>query len=317
MLYISSVLVTQCLGPLGSSLFSGSTGKVTDGSDLHLLGSDREEEEEEEGSGREGVPSDHPQYSPSVSHDDESSNASGDLNALADKSESVKRSLNAISAPHALSRPNQRKEEEEEEEEDEDEWEGLQEDELGWGSSWGSAHEDRQTDTGDRPEISATDGGGRLKLNRSTNKELESPVSSPSSMGVDKPSRQSGGMKLKQKSPNSAPSKKLDSLKGRLRAEDIQRLEEQASWTKEPDFFADMEPSIVTSGKHVESPKSPASATNSDGHSLLSSMKYQPSQQEEVSDHFFEYEEEECACPCFFFFPASQTSFLSHGVQDS
>ena len=290
MLYISSVLLYTVSGPQGSSLFSGSPGKVTDGSDLHLLGSDREEEEEEEGSGREAVPSDHPQYSPSVSHDDESSNASGDLNALADKSDSVKRNLNAMSAPHALSRPNQRKEEEEEEEEEEDEeeWEGLQEDEMGWGSSWGSVHEDRQTDTGDRPKISATNGSGRLKLNRSTSKELESPISSPNSTGVDKPSRQSGGIKLKQKSPNSAPSKKLDSLKGRLRPEDIQRLEEQASWTKEPDFFADMEPSIPTSGKHVESPKSPASATKSDGHSLLSSMKYQPSQQEEVSDHFFE-----------------------------
>jgi len=76
--------------------------------------------------------------------------------------------------------------------------------------------------------------------------------------------------------------------------DDIQRLEEQASWSKEPDFFADMEPSIM---KHTgvdsqrspvgssaqrssagnNSPRSPASSN-----SQLTSMKYQPTEQEEV-----------------------------------
>ena len=236
------------------------------------MGGDREEEEEEEeGSGSDCAPptSDHAQYSPSVSHDEESSSSnSADLNALVSKTESAKSSdVVGLRSPRALSMGGRNQEEEEEEE-----WEGLDEKEMGWGSSWGGSG--RQTGTSGRPKSSAVSParGGGMKLKRSTDKEPGSSVSSSGSTSMDK-------------SPSHAQVVGKTELKGRLSAEDIQRLEEQASWLKEPDFFADMEPSIM---KHtsVESQRSPGSSSSqrspAGSNSQQTSMKYQPTEQEEV-----------------------------------
>ena len=258
------------------------------------MGGDREEEEEEEegGSGSECAPptSDHPQYSPSVSHDEESSSNSADLSALVNRAEPVKKTLDVVGlqSPHALSAGGHNQEEEEEEEE---EWEGLEEKEMGWGTSWGGSG--RQAFTSDRPKSSAIlpakGKGGGMKLKRSTDKEAGSSVSSSGSTSTDKSPGHPRGVK------DSSLSR--SGLKGRLSTEDIQRLEEQASWSKEPDFFADMEPSIM---KHtgVDSQRSPvgsstqrSSAGNNSlrspasGNSQLTSMKYQPTEQEEVRQY--------------------------------
>jgi len=249
------------------------------------LGGDREEEEEEAegGSGSECAPptSDHPQYSPSVSHDEESSSNSTDLSALVNTAEPVKKTLHVV----GLQSPGHNQEEEEEEEE---EWEGLEEKEVGWGTSWGGSG--RHAFASDRPKSSAVlpakGKGGGMKLKRSTDKAAGSSVSSSGSTSTDKSPGHPRGVK------DSSLSK--SGLKGRLSTDDIQRLEEQASWSKEPDFFADMEPSIM---KHTgvdsqrspvgssaqrssagnNSPRSPASSN-----SQLTSMKYQPTEQEEV-----------------------------------
>lgn len=264
------------------------------------MGGDREEEEEEGGSGSECAPptGDHPQYSPSVSHDEESSNNSSDLSAVVNRAEPVKKTLGVVGlqSPHALSVGGHNQEEEEEEEEEweglEEEWEGLEEKEMGWGTSWGGSG--RQAFTNDRPKSSAVlpakGKGGGMKLKRSTDKEAGSSVSSSGSTSTDKSPGHTRGVK------DSSLSK--SGLKGRLSTEDIQRLEEQASWSKEPDFFADMEPSIM---KHTgvdsqrspvgssaqrssagnNSPRSPASSN-----SQLTSMKYQPTEQEEVRQYY-------------------------------
>ena len=44
-----------------------------------------------------------------------------------------------------------------------------------------------------------------------------------------------------------------DSLKGRLNQSDIERLKQQAEWSKEPDYFADMQPVIYNKSKSTTS----------------------------------------------------------------
>ena len=127
------------------------------------------------------------------------------------------------------------------------------------------------------------------------------PIKTPS-----KSSSRSGGMKLKiapssssrNTSTSSSPltrskvttkdTKELRStMKGRLSEEDIQRLEVLAAWSKEPDFFADMEPTVqsqttpsTTGSDSIKStPIVGGSGDTSSGHSLSSAMQYEHDEQ--------------------------------------
>lgn len=126
------------------------------------------------------------------------------------------------------------------------------------------------------------------------------PIKTPRTSSTS--SSRSGGMKLKttpssssrNTSTSSSPltrskvttkdSKELRStMKGRLSEEDIKRLEVQAAWSKEPDFFADMEPTLLSSktpsttgsDSFKSTPSVGGRDDTSSGHSLSSAMQYQ------------------------------------------
>ena len=67
-----------------------------------------------------------------------------------------------------------------------------------------------------------------------------------------------------------------DKTRRRLSEEDRLRLEEQASWSKEPDFFADMAPALPKATGPVLEP--------GQGLSSRASLQYQPWEAEEVGN---------------------------------
>lgn len=260
-------------------------GKVSDGSVPLLTGGDeRQSEEEEEGveTGSDRTPptsnetNEQPQYSPSVSHDEEEQWEAVEGGGL--EKRTGKTSLTSIKRgsrkPDPLSEPSF-----EGGEEEEDEWEGF-----GTESGWGE--EGTSISTEDSETKSASGGGeGRANESEMANNSIEKRQVTSEEDGKPAPSTGRGAL----------ASRSTDSLRGRLKDEDIQRLEVQAAWRHaEPDFFADMEPSIPTgTGSSVEDRgggegerKDSASMTNgrdTGASSSSVSLKYTPSGQDEVS----------------------------------
>lgn len=265
-----------------------------------------------------------PQYSPSVSHDEreeeeekweefESSEKTSFIKEDSDKDfsskgESSPTSLNAGlgGTAHQKSflpsiQSNEAKDEGDSdvEGESEEEWKGFDNntfvdmDAGGWGSAW--TESDVRTDSvassqspGDQQRATPTSlaGSGRGKLKLSSSKSKLNSASSED-MATNTPPK--GGEKSKRNLKSStstklATSKLEGQMKGRLKREDLERLEQQALLAAaEPDFFADMAPALCNSSssmtlletnvKKVE----PVAQSNS-----ASALKYQPSAADQV-----------------------------------
>lgn len=273
---------------------------MTGDSNLPLL-----EVEEEEGSGAESgselvpPPTDHAhhaQYSPSVSHDEEEhweSLENGERGKrvqliTSPDEEHTERSLGGsstsklegmkvkVSSPTHL--PSTMSFEDEQ-------WEAFEED-----TTWGdvsvstveegvSADNTTQPTREERKSTSSLPGSGGKGWHLQSKTPI---VTAGQSVSLERlPSREKDSTLSSNKS--SLRSSSTSSLKGtgRLSAEDIQRLEEQAAWSKGPDLFADMEPTIVTSYKPLSNSGTLPLRERKGGGPLLS-LQYQPVGTEEV-----------------------------------
>ncbi len=217
-----------------------------DGSNFSLL-AEREtekekplEENEGAGTGSDQTPStsnEHPQYSPSVSHDEE------------------------------------------------EQWEAVEGGEFDKETS-----RTGKTERGSRPTDVSPGKMVSLKGLQGSSQAPSDDGKPPSSLRSPESTGSSDGNKLP------------DSLRGRLKDEDIQRLEVQAAWrSAEPDFFADMEPPIPSStGSSIESGVGGRGAGKEKGEGLVAmgtegeggmsapsvSLMYKPSGQDEVTVSF-------------------------------
>ena len=175
------------------------------------------------------TPPGHAQYSPSVSHDEEDR-------------------VN----PEIGEEPPEEEEREEEEEEGEGDEEGEGEEEgegdEGEGEVWEEFSEDRGGDSewrggwgGEEEEERGGLFGGVEKMEDM----VQSPRSSRSS-GSLRLGTSSGKRKEERREVKRTAEKDSGSWsRARFNEEDRLRLEEQASWTREPDFFADMTPAVA------------------------------------------------------------------------
>lgn len=191
-----------------------------------------------------------PQYSPSISHDDEIEGEG--LGGSGTSVEGAFRGSKVVAC-----------EDLDGDEEMGREWEGLDEAEGGGGGSnddWGGAWSDIDETGEEKEQVSKTT---KPLPQQHEGSKQEKPSSRLTNGGVaSQKGVWSGGVSLKGKlklgskgsqggvgegSPGgSTPS---NPLKGRLKAEDIQRLEEQSKQNQqELDLFADMAPNITTSG---------------------------------------------------------------------
>ena len=218
-----------------------------------------------------------PQYSPSVSHDEkeeeeekweglelhEKPGSSDKDNEASPISGRQKAFLPVASSIHSAERDNDRGNELEGD--SEEEWSGFDEEGMGGGGGWGSAwttESDFRTDSvasshsqGDINEatpITTPTGSGSGQLKLKTSKKMseehkavsESPVAGGKSASARVTSPRTGPT-LNTSTATEVGKK----MKGRLKKEDIERLEQQALVAAaEPDFFADMTPAIGGKG---------------------------------------------------------------------
>ena len=232
------------------------------------------------------TPTGHAQYSPSVSHDEE----------------------DRVNSENAVGGEEEEEEKEEEEEEGDDveeEWEDFTEEggevgEWGDGGEWGGKREEESWNTtsegswlgqGRKEETEVAletreeetvqkkkerrrgsrENGGALRLGKkhvAQNKKEEEVGEKEKEVVGEKKKEMVG-----QKKEMVGGREKNSWSRSRLSEADRQRLEEQAAWNTEPDFFADMTPTVTktTSSLGVESP-TPAGKS--------SSLQYQPTEQE-------------------------------------
>lgn len=204
--------------------------------------------------------------------------------------------------------------EEGEEESSEEPWEEFPEDEvqedLEWGEGWGGEEgEEVEVDhkSEGASETSGVEGGlesGRWSLAGSgaggvdtcegPNNEEKLAPAPPSRTGGMK---LSGSLKLGSGRPRTKEGGKVNSsdknkdreqsvgssARARLSEEDRLRLEEQASWSREPDFFADMTPAV---GKKSLSLRS-ATKVSMETERTKPSLQYQSTGTEEVREGAF------------------------------
>ncbi len=243
-------------------------GRVLNESSIAKTELDKKQLEDDEGAGTGSdltppTTGEHPQYSPSVSHDEDEQWEAVEGEDLEKETGKTSLTTNKLGSRKTdlFSEPG---------------FEGGGEKEEWAESGWGeeglnvSTGEDSDTKSNSRGSEGATglENGGKSP------KEILSPIGQERSLGVGEPSspRAVGGR-----------SKSADLLRGRLKDNDIQRLERQAAWrSAEPDFFADMEPSIPTGGE-VGGAVGVASGEDSGVRTSSVSLKYAPSGQDEVS----------------------------------
>lgn len=248
--------------------------------------------EESEGESGDESASEHPQYSPSVSHDEveqwegleggEMAPVNSELPTYQkqkSRESGISRSSSKGKADFSSSQTHRDDEEEDPAAWDDNSLETSREEKSGnweqvslYGGSGSSVSSPSSAGTkgGWKRERTTSEGGGKKGP----------PASSAAASGDSSPRGNT-----RSKSQVSGPAKKSDSLRGRLAEEDIQRLEQQAAWTTEPDFFADMEPSIGSSQEGLQKASSkPSSASSRSGSgSTAALLLYQPADQEEVS----------------------------------
>ena len=194
------------------------------------------------------MPTSHAQYSPSVSHDEED-------RVNVEEGEEI---------------------EGEGEGEGEDNWEEFEEeqwDEGDWGREGGG---DVKEGDGDGVQVGSWNLSGSLNSGPDHRKEEEKSHNTVETRGA---------LRLGSGSRTSKKQERGGEVPATLSEQDRQRLEEQAAWSMEPDFFADMTPSVAktTSGSTlgVESREPPTK---------LSSLQYQLQPTEEVRNM--------CWCVC-------------------
>ena len=198
---------------------------------------------------------------------------------------------------------------EEEEESSEEPWEEFAEDEeqedLGWGEGWGGGEGEEVEVEHEIEGASQTPGvengleSGRWSLAGSgawggdtgegpNNEEKMAPnppnrtggmkLSGSLKLGSGRPRTKEGG-KVNSSDKNEDREKSAgSSARARLSEEDRLRLEEQASWSTEPDFFADMTPAV---GKKSLSLRS-ATKVSMETERTKPSLQYQSTGTEEV-----------------------------------
>ena len=184
----------------------------------------------------------------------------------------------------------------------------------GWGSAWttesdlrtssvalsqsqGDLRQDTPITTPTTPTGSSK---GKLKLSSksrtTSSSEGHASTATPLSTGGGKREMAAHSTKNNLFSPKSGASELGEKMKGRLKKEDIERLEQQAMLAAaEPDFFADMAPSISGSGREssnslslLSSPKTKGGrktemvVTASTGASGSNSLQYQPTPADQV-----------------------------------
>ena len=187
----------------------------------------------------------------------------------------------------------------------------------GWGSAWTTESDfrtssvassqsqgDLQQDTPiTTPTTPTGSNKGKLKLSLKSKRttpsstEEHTNTATPLSTGGGKRKTIISSMKNNLLSPKSSSSELGVKMKGRLKKEDIERLEQQAMLAAaEPDFFADMAPtiggssrsssslSLLTSSKS-EGKKTVAASTGGGG----SSLQYQPTPADQVKYAYIVY----------------------------
>lgn len=199
-----------------------------------------------------------PQYSPSISHDEVELEGLGGSGTSVTGSEGVAASSAKVTQESRKGSTG---------------WEGFKEDDDDdddddWGENWSDIEADQQekqvfdssaNQIPEKPPKSSrlgSSGSGGGKTSKLVLKSIKSPPNKDN--------------------PKSPPNKDspTDALKGRLKVEDIQRLEQQSMWSKgEPDLFADMAPKIATSPSLHTSPTQP---TTNGSLGVSKSFQYQP-----------------------------------------
>ena len=212
-----------------------------------------------------------PQYSPSVSHDEkeEEEEKWAELEP-AEKEEGEEfddqkedtlpsERFDGGSFPAASVHSNRANERDNEDSEDDwggfEEGEGgsvLEQDAGGWGSAWTTESEHRTSSVASSqsqgedtlittPTTPTGSSKGKLKLSFKSKRTTVNPPST----GRRKEEMVINSSRNSLVSPKSSKSELGDKMKGRLKREDIERLEQQALLAAaEPDFFADMTPQI-------------------------------------------------------------------------
>lgn len=193
---------------------------------------------------------------------------------------------------------------EEEEESSEDPWEEFPEDEvtedLGWGEGWGRGEGEDEVESRLHKNVAASEelgvDSGRWSLSVSragegdTGEGHNSEAPKPGGMklggslklGSGRPRTKEGGKvdsSDENKDRERSVRKDYGSARATLSEADRVRLEEQAAWSREPDFFADMTPSVAKKSL-------PTSATkfSMETERTKSSLQYQSTGTEEVRE---------------------------------
>lgn len=269
-------------------------------------------EETEEWPGPEPGPPDHAQYSPSVSHDEEEEPEEGkeegeddggskgeeslsdepwdDLDDKSDAEGTMHRSesrhMEDEAAPEAAGRSHQSSKKRDSIGDGSDTGGGK----FGWDNTWeeegGGGH--REPASSRKAGWSIAGAKSRSDSGSSVSSVTKATATSTSSGGS---LHSSPGLRPKKTTPNSRAGRKGPEIdRGRLSEEDTRRLEEQASWSMEPDFFADMAPVIAAPAAKT----TPTAPQRSDGVEVSSpgaesgvgsstALQYQPTEQENVS----------------------------------
>lgn len=227
------------------------------------------------------------QYSPSISHDEDTPNDE------VDEWEVTKNNLEEWDDKPGSDTGSK--------EEDSEEWEDFGDDSgaSGGGGEWSGSvrgggsvsvptHKEKPLRT---PSANSSRSGGmQLKLSRSATSSHAQPATPPadsstsSSSSLHKPSILDNQTRTtKHKTSTSSSSDFRVAMKGRLSEQDLVRLEAKKAFTvKEPDFFADMEPTFASSTQSSStsqlSPREGRKDTSS-SHSLSSAMQYQPEEE--------------------------------------
>ena len=198
------------------------------------------------------TPPDHAQYSPSVSHDEEDRPNDTEITVGGEEREGI----------------GDREGGEEEEKEDEEWEEFTEEGEVDNEHEW-KERGDNKPETGSWSQSST----GTDILRNKENGAKGLLLSQNTKLGNN------GGKKMAKNETNeSSQNEGWD--KQKLSEDDQLRLQEQASWSKEPDFFADMMPVVTKTSDPLES--GPEMGENIG----KSSLQYQPLEIEEVGALF-------------------------------
>ena len=171
-----------------------------------------------------------------------------------------------------------------------EEWEEFVEDGEGeWGGGWGEEEEeDRESKRESSGEAAVLEPGWSLAGTEGGQKQ--SPLTSSGGYR--------GALKLGGKTRNKEEKKKTeeeevrvkggrerrkgDSVRGRMSDKDVQRLEEQAAWSREPDFFADMMPTVAKSDPLLQTSSERPLTLQPKAAGSLAALEYQPTGTEEV-----------------------------------